>query len=682
MATITSTGLGSGLDVQNIVSSLVDAERKPAEARLQRQGEKIQAQLSAFGQLKSDLGGMQDALAKLKSPIFWQRRQSSSSDESVVTATASTVAKAGQYQVTVNRTAQAHAVATGAFSSVDEVVGEGQLTIRFGAWSYDAGGNPTTFSADNTVSTRSLTIDASNNTLSGLRDAINDAGIGVRASIVNDGSGFRLVLTSAETGKARAMEISVSDGDGNDTDAAGLSRLAFNGAAFNTEQTLAGRDAELKVDGLTVTSASNLVAGVIDGVTLNLKSAAPDTTVNLEVKLDDEAITDALKGFVEAYNQFRADVSEFTAFDQDTGEAAVLLGDSTLRSVNNQLRRMLGQVVPGLENANIRSLADVGLSTDKDSGQLSLNESRFKDMLANHPEEMKALFATRGDTTDAQVRYFGATSKTRAGTYAVEVTALATRGYFEGASVLPADFAATPLVIDADNDEFTLDVDGIRSGTIRLTQGSYASGADLAREIQNQINADDALKAAARHVEVNYDAANGRFVLTSSTFGSGSNVSFAQVDTHSPAQLGFSVASGTAGQDVAGRINGVEAEGKGQFLLGAEGDASEGLQVKVLGGATGARGEVTLVRGVADRLDDLMRSLTGSGGALVDKMEGLNSRLGKLNQAQQKLNDRMDRLERYYFNKFNAMDALVARFKSTGDFLTQQLKALEPKSNN
>jgi len=682
MATITSTGLGSGLDVQNIVTSLVDADRKPTEARLKQQGEKIQAQLSAFGQLKSDLGGMQDALGKLKSPIFWQRHQTTSSNESVVTATAGAVAKEGQYQLTVNQTAQAHAVATAAFSSVDQVVGSGDITIRFGTWGYDSNGNPTGFTPDTTAASQTLTIDTTNNTLSGMRDAINDAGIGVHASIVNDGSGFRLVVTSGETGAGKAVEISVSDSDGNDTDGAGLSRLAFNAAARNMTQTHQGRDAELEVNGIAVTSASNLVTGAIDGVTLNLKSASPGNPVNIGVTLDDAAITESMQGFVDAYNQFRSHVAQFTAFDQDSQQGAVLLGDSTVRSVNNQLRRLLGQVIPGLENANIRSLADVGLSTNKDTGLLSLDAAKFKQALHDHPQEMKALFATRGTTGDAQVRYFGATSKTQAGTYPVEVTALATQGRFEGGGVLPADFSATPLVIDADNDTFTLEVDGIRSGTIQLTQGSYTSGTDLAREIQNRVNADDALKAAGRHVEVNYDRSANRFVLTSATYGSSSNVSFAQVDTNSSAQLGFSVAAGTAGQDVAGKLNGVSAVGKGQFLIGAEGDPSEGLQVKILGGATGGRGSVTLVRGVADRLDDLVRSLSGSDGALGDKINGLNSRLDKLNLEQQKLTERMDRLEAYYFKKFNAMDALVAQFKSTGDFLTQQLKALEPKSNN
>ncbi len=678
MATITSPGLGSGLDIQNIVTSLVDAERKPVEARIQRQQEKIEAQLSAFGKLKSDLAAMDTALGKLKSPIFWQRHRTTSSDESIVTATASAVAAEGQYRVTVNQTAQAHAVASGTFASVNDVVGEGQITIRFGTWSYDAGGNPIGFTADPATASQSLTIDTSNNTLAGLRDAINDAGIGVRASIVNDGSGFRLVLSSERTGAGNALEISVSDADGNDTDAAGLSRLAFNSGALNMIQTLAGRDAQLEVDGIAVTSPDNLVTGVIDGVTLNLKSAAPGTTVTVGVTLDDEAITEAMAGFVDAYNQFRADVREFTAFDPESGEAAPLLGDGSIRSVDNQLLRLLGRVVPGLENAGIRSLADVGLSTDKDTGQLSLDTAKFKAMLHEHPRAMQALFATRGETTDAQIRYFGATPKTQAGSYAVEVTALATQGRFEGASVL--DFT-TPIVIDANNDEFTVEVDGIRSGTIRLTQGSYATGDDLAQEIQNQINADAALKQAGRHVEVRYDSANARFVLTSATYGSSSQVSFVQVDNNS-GSLGFSVADGIAGTDVAGKINGVEAVGKGQFLIGAEGDPTEGLQVKVLGGALGPRGEVTLIRGVADRLDDLLKEMTGPGGALADKMDGLNRRLDKLGEQQRKLDDRMQRLEAMYLKKFNAMDALVARFKSTQDFLTQQLKALEPKSDN
>lgn len=679
MASITSLGIGSGLNIQDIVTKLVDAERAPTQARIVSQRDDLQAKLSGFGQIKNDLASLRDALKNLKSPIFWQRRQASASDPEVLTATASAVAREGTYQITVNQTATSHAVATGAFASVDEVVGAGTLTIRFGTWTYDAGGNPQSFTADPAAATQTLTIDTSNNTLAGIRDAVNRAGIGVRASIVNDGSGYRLVFSSAETGANRALEISVSDSDGNSTDAQGLSRLAFNTSALNLTQTRKGQDAELVVDGLTVTSASNLVVGVIDGVTLNLQSAAPGKTVNLSVGVDEKAITDALQKFVDAYNQLKGHVTELTALSQEDGKPnGVLLGDGTLRAVDNQLRRMLGQVVQGLENAGIRSLVDVGLAFDRQSGKLSLDADKFTAKLRAQPEALKALFATQGTTTDAQVQYFGATRATQAGTYTVEVTQLATQGSYAGASVLP-DFTS-PFVVDSNNDEFTLEVDGVRSGTIRLTQGSYASGAELAQEIQRQINADSALKAAGRHVEVSYDADQNRLRLTSATYGSSSNVAFVSVDTNTAAQLGFSVGAGTQGQDVAGKIGGQEAVGRGQFLTGAPGTASEGLQLKITGGALGERGSVTLVRGVADRLDDLIQKLTDTQGPLGGKMEGLNQRLAKLAEQERHLSERMDRLEAFYLKKFNAMDQLVAKLKASSEALAQQLKALQPNS--
>lgn len=674
MASITSLGIGSGLNIQDIVSKLVEAEKAPTQARIGRQRGDIQAKLSAFGQIKSDLAALRDALKNLKSPVFWQRRQASSSNDQVLTATAGSVAREGNYQINVNQIAQSHAVATSPtsrFSSVDEVVGTGTLTIRFGSWSYDASGNPQSFTADPEAAPQTLIIDASNNTLAGIRDAINRAGIGVRASIVNDGSGYRLVLSSTETGEKRALEITVSDSS--------LSRLAFNASAFNLTQTRRAQDAELVVDGLTVTSASNLVTGVIDGVTLNLKSAALGTPVNLTVGLDDKAITEALQKFVDAYNQLKGHVAELTAFNEEDGKPnGVLLGDGTLRAVDNQLRRTLGQVVQGLENAGVRSLADVGLEFDRQSGKLSLDADKFQSLLRAQPQAMQALFATQGTTTDAQVQYFGATSKTQAGSYAVEVTQLATQGSYTGASVLP-DFSS-PLVIDGNNDEFVIEVDGVRSGTVRLTQGSYASGADLAQEIARQINADAALKAAGRHVEVSYDRTQNRLVFTSATYGSVSNVAFVSVDTNTAPQLGFSVGSGTQGQNVAGKINGVEATGRGQFLTGAEGDPSAGLQLKIVGGPLGTRGSVTLVRGVADRLDDLIRQLEENKGPLGSKLDGLNKRLSQLAEQERRLNDRMEQLEQFYLKKFNAMDQLVAKMKAASEALAQQLKALQPQT--
>ncbi|MCX8048122.1 MAG: flagellar filament capping protein FliD [Methylohalobius sp.] len=681
MASITSLGIGSGLNIQDLVSKLVEAEKAPTQKRIEVQRSDIQAKLSAFGQIKSDLSALRDAVKSLKSPIFWQRRQATSSDDQVLTATAGSVAREGSYQIQVNRIAQAHAVATGTFSSVDEVVGTGTLTIRFGTWTYDTSGHPQSFTADAQAAAQTLTIDASNNTLSGIRDAINRAGIGVRASIVNDGSGYRLVLSSTETGEKRALEITVSDSDGNSTDNSGLSRLAFNAAALNLTQTRRAQDAELVVDGLTVTSTSNLVTGVIDGVTLNLKSASPGKTVNLAVGIDDKAITDALQKFVEAYNRLKGRVTELTAFSQEEGkENGILLGDGTLRAVDSQLRRTLGQVVQGLESAGVRSLADVGLSFDRLSGQLSLDAARFQGLLRSQPQAMQALFATQGTTTDAQVQYFGATSKTQAGAYAVEITRLATQGSYVGASVLP-DFSS-PLVIDAGNDEFTIEVDGVRSGTVRLTQGAYASGAELAQEIERQINADSLLKAAGRHVTVRYEADQNRLTFTSSTYGSASTVAFVSVDTNTASSLGLNVGVGTQGQDVAGKINGVEAIGRGQFLTGAEGNASEGLQLKITGGALGERGSVTLVRGVADRLDDLIQKLSEKSGFLGNKLEGLNKRLSRLAEQERRLNERMEKLEEFYLKRFNAMDQLVAKFKAISDALTQQLKALQPQTDN
>jgi flagellar hook-associated protein 2 len=674
MASITSLGIGSGLNISDIVSKLVEAEKGPQSSRINRQREEIHAKISAFGQIKSDLANLRDALANLKSPIFWQRRQAVSSHEQVLTATAGAVAREGSYQIQVNRIAQSHALATGTFASVDEVVGEGTLTIRFGTWSYDGSGNPQSFTADPRAEVKTLTLDSSNHTLSGLRDAINRAGIGVRASIVNDGSGYRLVLASAETGQAKALEISVSDADGNATDNAGLSRLAFNASAHNLSETRKGQDAELIVDGLTVTSASNLVTGVIDGVTLNLKQAAPATPVTLNVGSDTRAIGEAMQKFVDAYNQLKGHLLDLTALNQEAGKPnGVLLGDGTVRAVDSQLKRMLGQVVQGLENAGVRSLADVGLSFDRHSGKLNLDQDRFQALVKSQPEALKALFATRGSTTDVQVQYFGATSKTQAGTYAVEITQLATQGSYTGGSV-------STLVVDANNDEFTLEVDGVRSGTIRLTQASYASGEALAQELQNQINADAVLKAAGRHVEVRYDADHQRFTLTSSTYGSGSQVAFVQVDANTSSTLGFSVGSGTAGQDVAGKINGVDAVGRGQFLTGAVGDASEGLQLKITGGATGARGSVTLVRGVADQLDGWILKLTETQGPLGGKLDSLNKQLGKLAEQESRLNARMEQLESFYLKKFNAMDRLIAKLKQTSESLAQQLKALQPQT--
>ncbi len=674
MATISSPGLGSGLDIRGLVDQLLAAEGQPATARLDRREARLQAELSALGTFKSAVSEVEAALSALADLSAFQDRRATSTDTGILKVTASRTAANADYSISVEKLAQAHKLASAAFADTTSSAtggNGGTLTFRFGTFS---GG---TFTVNPERATATVTIDAADSSLEGIRDAVNNADIGVTANIVNDGTGYRLVFVSQYSGAANSLEITVTDGDGNDTDNAGLSQFAYDPAATagsgrNLTETVAAQDAELIIDGLTVTSATNSVTSAIEGVTLELVKASPGTAVGVSVTRDTGGARSKIETFVEAYNSLAQTIDDLSGYDPETGTGGVLLGDATVRTVESQLRRNLFAAVPNLSGP-YQSLADIGIRTGSD-GKLALDSSKLQDALSADPDSVGRLFAAAASATDRFIEPSAPGAEAAAGTYAVSITTLAARGYYNGAGVLPADFSTTPLVIDADNDGFTIKVDGIQSGSILLTQGSYTSGAALAAEIQARINGDQALKDAGVSVTVTHDAANNRFVVTSDRYGSASTVEFVSVDTNTAADLGFSVGAGTTGVDVAGTIGGVTATGSGQVLTGS--GKAAGISLTVTGGTTGARGTVTVSRGVADTVSTLLENMLESDGLLDSRTDILNERIEDIGDERLKLAERLDRLEQRLLAQFTALDTMLAQLQSTSTFLAQQLASL------
>jgi flagellar hook-associated protein 2 len=287
--------------------------------------------------------------------------------------------------------------------------------------------------------------------------------------------------------------------------------------------------------------------------------------------------------------------------------------------------------------------------------------------LNSDPDGVGKLFSAGGDSSDALVSYKRSTVSTKEGDYAINITQAATQGFHTGA-------VASALTIDANNDTFGVKINGVQSGSIALTQKTYASNNDLAMEIQDRINGDSALKAKGINVAVAYDT--DHFVITSSAYGSGSKVEFTSVDTNTAADLGFSVGNGTDGKDVAGTIGGQEATGFGQLLTGATGN-SVGLQVEVRGSATGSRGNVTFSRGIADQLNTTISGfLDSTTGSISNRTDEINTGIKNIGSQRTATNDRLAALQKRYLTQFNAMDAIVASLKSTGDYLTQQFSSM------
>lgn len=663
MAGISSLGIGSGLDLNGLVAKLIEAESAPLTALAKKEAD-FQAKLTAYGTLKGAFASFQTAARGLSSTTTFNTAKATAADATVLSATASSIAKTGSYSVEVSKLAQSHKVASGAFDDPASSIGTGTLTIDFGT--YDSDANSFAVNADKT--SKSITIDSTNNSLAGIRDAINEAGAGVTASIINDGDGYRLVLSSSESGANNSLRVLVSgDADADNTDDAGLSQLAYDptaaaGTGKNLEQKLAAQNAELTIDGIAISKSSNLIGDAVTGVTLNLLKTNIGEATTLTIERDPSGVKTAVEGFVTAYNELAATMKELGGYDFKTQEGGLLLGDTTLRSMQNQARNILTQRLE-YADGGVQSLSDIGVSFQRD-GTLSLDSGKLDEVLADPDKNVAALFATMGVPSDSLISYAGASNYTQAGRYGVNITQIATRGAATGATAL----GASTVIATGTNDSLTLKLNGI-AATITLNAGTYTQD-ELIAELQSKINSDSSYKARGHKITASHAA--GVVSLTSALYGSASSV--AVTGGNAFATLFGASTSSVGGVDVAGEIGGVAGTGSGQMLTGA-GNAS-GLQLLIEGGNTGARGTVGFSRGLAWQIDRTITDMLGEDGTLSSRTEGIDRSIEDIESRRAVLERRLESIEARYRKQFAALDQLVASMQQTSQYLTQQLANL------
>ena len=404
MASISSTGVGSGLDVNSIVTGLMSAEKQPL-ALLQTRASTDQAELSAFGTLQSQISTLASVATTLSTASNWNPLQASSSDYASVSASATSVAATGTHSVEVQQLAQAQVLASGYFGSSAAVVGTGTLVLDVGTTANGA------FTPKTGSLPVSITIDADHQTLGGIRDAINAAGAGVTASIVNGATGSRLVLRTA-SGADSSVRLAASDADSNDTDATGLSALAWDpaaaaGAGANLTQTQAAQDANFSIDGVTLTSATNTPDTALDGVTLTL-SKVTSAPVQVGVSVQTAAVTKNVNDFVNAWNSINTLLRSQTVADPTGANNGALQGDFTARSVLSGLRTMLQGTVSGVSGVNSLSAAGVALQQD---GSLKIDSTKLS-KLTSQPAQLAALFGQAQSGSDPASRGFAVRFKT------------------------------------------------------------------------------------------------------------------------------------------------------------------------------------------------------------------------------------------------------------------------------
>jgi flagellar hook-associated protein 2 len=668
---LSSAGIGSNLDVEGIVTKLMTVEQKPL-VTLNTKEASFQAKLSGFGTLKGALSSFQTAVRGLSDISKFQGVRTSVGDSSVATVSGTGAAKPATYALKVTQLAQAQKLVAAGTASDIAPIGNGVITFDFGttAGTPDVNGKygtPTTFTSSGS-GVKTVTIDPTNNSLSGIRDAINNAAIGVTATIVNDGgaSPYRLALTSNATGKQNSMKISVTDMAAPDAPAGTAPGTALSGLLANDpagsqalSQTAAAQNAEFTIDGIAVSKAGNSVSDVISGVTLNLLKENPLTATSVSVSRDTASVSAAVNSFVSAYNDISQNLRDAAAYNATTGTAAILNGEASVRSMQTQIRSVLTTPIAG-GATTLSRLSEIGVTMQKD-GTLAVDSGKLSASLDSNFNDFAGLFAAAGKASDSLVSYAGTSSTTMPGSYGVNITSLATKGYSVGSS-------AAGLGITSLNNTLEVKLNGI-SAMITLTPNTYATPAALAAEIQSKINGATAFSSTGSAASVTEK--NGVLTVTSNTYGATSAIT---IGGAGQANLKFDTGANVmAGLDVAGTINGAPASGSGQLLTASAGDPSAGLSILISGGATGARGTVNYSQGYAYQFDKMATSMLSDTGPLSSRTTGIAASIKTIEKNRADLTARLAVVEKRYRAQFTALDLTISKMNTTSTFLTQQL---------
>ncbi|RME26341.1 MAG: hypothetical protein D6800_06460, partial [Candidatus Zixiibacteriota bacterium] len=382
-------------------------------------------------------------------------------------------------------------------------------------------------------------------------------------------------------------------------------------------------------------------------------------------------IKDSINAFIKSYNEVMDFIDKQNTYNPDTKKGGILLGDITLQSIQSQIRSELASNVAGIDG-KFQALSAIGIRTGFD-GKLSIRDSsQLNDALTNNIDDVIKLFGNSGVSSNPAIEFLSANEDTQA----------ATQGQFQGVAI--TDPATTPLTLDNTNNRVKLSVNGLESADLILTAKTYNSGTELATELQRKIDADENIGNRGVTVEwVDTGSGNGFLRLTTSDYGSAAKIELVTSVTNSAlAVLGLAAGQSTPGVDVAGTINGEPATGQGQILTGNDdNETTAGLKLKVtLTGSqlvSGSEGTISLAKGVASKLNELLDSYTQNGSGLLDsRIRGVQSQVDQLAQRIKEFDARLEIRRENLLKRFYAMEQAIGQFQAQSQFLGTQLANL------
>ena len=518
---------GSGLNVTQIVDSLVEAEQAPKENQIQSKIDAKNTAISAIGEIKSALSKLSTSLKTLTGNTSLNVSSTSSAISASISDPSTAVAI--NSTISISSLAKGQTLAFENYSSKTSIVGAGSLVLERGDWSSGS------FVASSTVSSENLTV-TSTDTLESLKDKINALNYGVTASVLGAGDGtFALVLKSQD-GKENALRITATESPSG----SGLSSID-NTTTNGSKQKVAGTDASLTVDGISLTRSSNTITDLFTGYNINLLSSTTvngtDTPATLMGSVDTSLATTNLQSFVTAVNDARNLLNQKTFRGSLTENAGELSDDPVVKSVQKQLNSLTSNELTGF-GANGVYLSNLGVRTEKD-GLLSLNTTVLENELKNNPTSLDAIFNSMYSSSSSLLTVSGGSVKPPvAGSYSFAMTA-----YVSGALTGLVSNDTSPEVTSSNN-TIQVTVDGTQSGSVSIPAAHYTSEAALATAIQTALNADSTLIAAGKSVVVSHS--NGSYSITSGSTGTSSSI---VVDAIGSNLDGFLKMSGAADAD-------------------------------------------------------------------------------------------------------------------------------------
>lgn len=646
-------GLITGIDTTSIIDGLLEIQSNQIE-RLEVRKQQIVTKQTAFAGLEGKLLSLRGALGRLTSRAnnAFRSKSFSTSDEAILSGAAGSTASNGVYTVKVNSLARAHQVASQGFADQNAEVDTGTLEIK------TATGN-----------TATITIDQTNNSLSGLVRAINDTSDDVSASIINDGSeqGYRILLSSKETGSAGEISVTANlDGGG-----AAQPTWDFDNPiqeASSAQVTLGTGPGAIQVE-----SNTNKIDDLIPGVTLNLNSADPDKEIQIGVSQDREDARASVEEFVTAYNDLMDFIDEQTRYSVEADLANPLQGNRSAIDIQQEVRSAVVSTVPGV-NQDMNRLSALGITVGN-NGKLSFSASKFDEAMNGADgvttDDVMRLFAFDGRSDKAGVDFVLGSARSKPGEVQVEVVSPAKAASMTSSELFPV------LSIDDTNDTVLLSLNNGDPVEIKLDHGAF-DRATFAAAFQAKVNAHDDLDGLSVNIDGN------SLVLASTLQGKSSQV---KVEGSGSAAIGFTDGQAANGQDVVGYflVNGEreEARSRGNLLIGErDNENTADIQVRINMTADqlnedGPDATISMTEGLASSLDKILNDMLDAvDGDIKTVNDAFDGEIESIQQSIDRLNARFETSREKLLRQFTALESAVGELQTTSSFIAGQLASV------